>query len=289
MTIRNPAEWGVDQLRLVGAALGSAGRAVNETDEARKASVPVVRRIGFADLREVLGKGVADFAACRTDVFFLVVIYPLVGLVLARLAFGYDMLPLLFPLASGFALVGPLAGLGLYQLSRRREQGASASLPDAFSLVRTPSFGAIVALGLLLLAIYLIWLASALMIYNATLGPKPPESLEIFAEDIFTTSAGWAMIIIGVGVGFLFALLVFVISVVSFPLLLDRAVTVRTAIMTSLRAVAMNPVPMAAWGVIVVGGLVLGSIPMLLGLVFVLPVLGHATWHLYRKVVAQPG
>ncbi len=288
MTIRNPAEWGVDQLRLAGAALGSAGRAVNETDAARRSVPPVVRRIEIADLREVLARGVADFAACRTDVFFLCVIYPLIGLFLARLAFGYDMLPLLFPLASGFALIGPVAGLGLYELSRRREQGVRAGLPDAFSLVRNPSFGAIAALGLILLAIYLAWLASALMIYNATLGPKPPESLVAFAESVFRTPAGWTMIVVGVGVGFLFAVFVFVISVVTFPLLLDRDVTLRTAIMTSLRAVAANPVPMAAWGVIVAGGLVLGSIPVLLGLIFVLPVLGHATWHLYRKVVVEP-
>ena len=118
-----------------------------------------------------------------------------------------------------------------------------------------------------------------------TLGPEPPVSIAAFARDVFTTSAGWTMILVGVGVGFLFALLVLAISVVSFPLLLDRDVGFDAAVWTSIRAVAANPGSMAIWGLIVAGGLVIGSIPVFLGLVIVMPVLGHATWHLYRKVV----
>ena len=95
------------------------------------------------------------------------------------------------------------------------------------------------------------------------------------------------MIVVGVSVGFLFALLVLVISVVSFPLLLDRDVGLAAAVWTSVRAVILNPGPMAAWGLIVAGGLVIGSIPLFLGLIIVMPVLGHATWHLYRKVVPR--
>jgi uncharacterized membrane protein len=93
------------------------------------------------------------------------------------------------------------------------------------------------------------------------------------------------MIVVGVGVGFLFAVVALAISVVSFPLLLDRDVSINSAIGTSIRVVATNPVPIATWGVIVAAGLVIGSVPLLLGLVVVMPVLGHATWHLYRGVV----
>ncbi len=284
MTIRNPVEWGVDQLRLAGAAMGSAAQAMGE-EEAK--APPAIRRIAIADLRDALAKGFADFAACRTDVIFLCLVYPVAGLVLWRVAVDFEMLPLVFPLAAGFALVGPLAGISLYEISRRREQGARATLPDAFAVVRSHSFGAILALGLVLLLIYAVWLLAALWIYDLTLGPKPPESTAAFVHAVFTTPAGWAMIALGMGLGFLFALLVLVISVVSFPMLLDRDVPLRTAVMTSVRAVLENPVPMAAWGLIVAGGLVLGSIPALLGLIVVMPVLGHATWHLYRKVVAR--
>ena len=284
MTIRNPIEWATDQLKLASLVVGSASRAGVGT-EALDSRVPEVRSIRIADLGDVLARGLDDFAAYRTDVIFLCIVYPVVGLVLGRLAFGYGMLPLLFPLASGFALIGPFAAVGLYEMSRRREQGGNIAWPDAFGVIGSRSFGAIVVLGLLLVAIFLFWLVAAEAIYEATLGPEPPTSIGSFARDVFTTGAGWTMILGGVGVGFLFALLVLVISVVSFPLLLDRDVAIGTAVSTSVRAVIVNPVPIAVWGLIVAGGLVVGSIPLLLGLIIVMPVLGHATWHLYRKVV----
>jgi uncharacterized membrane protein len=285
--IRNPMEWGVDQLQTANQAVERAGHSLRRPAEARDAPLPAVRRIELADLGEVLARGFGDLGAYRTDVLFVCIIYPLAGLVLAWLAFHHDMLPLLFPLASGFALIGPVAAVGLYEISRRREQGVDISWADAFGVVRAPAFGAILTLGLVLLAIFLLWLAAAYAIYFVTLGPEPPASIGSFIRDVFTTSAGWELIVVGVGVGFLFALLVLMISVVSFPLLLDRDVGLYTAVATSVRAVVTNPGPMAAWGLIVAGGLVLGSMPVFLGLIIVMPVLGHATWHLYRKVVPR--
>lgn len=287
--IRNPAEWGVDQLRVAGGAVGRAGQAVAGRGDARGGAPPVVRPIAFGDLREALARGLDDLGAHRSDAVFLCLVYPAAGLVLARLAFGYDMLPLLFPLASGFALLGPVAAVGLYEISRRREQGKEAGWADAFRVVASPAFGAILVLGLVLLAVFLAWIAVAQAIYLATLGPEAPASVGDFARDVLTTGPGWAMIVLGTGVGFLFALLVLTISVVSFPMLLDRDVGLGTAVATSVRAVRENPAPMAAWGLIVAGALVLGSVPALLGLVVVIPLLGHATWHLYRRVVvARP-
>jgi len=284
--IRNPIEWGEDRIRLAALTVVSLARSLRGSQESRDApSPPTVRRIKAADLRDVLVKGFGDFGAYRTDVIFLCLIYPVIGIVLVRLTFGYEMLPLLFPLASGFALVGPVAAVALYKMSRRREQGIRITWVDAFSVIRSPGFGAILALGLVLLAIFLLWLLAANAIYQLTLGPEPPVSIAAFARDVFTTSAGWAMIVVGVGVGFLFALLVLTISVVSFPLLLDRDVGLYTAVWTSIRAVAANPGTMAVWGLVVAGALVIGSIPAFVGLIIVIPVLGHATWHLYRKLV----
>jgi uncharacterized membrane protein len=247
---------------------------------------PTVERITVNDLKEVLARGWQDTLAYRTDVFFLTLVYPVIGLLLITLVSENRMIELAFPLLSGFALIGPVAAVGLYEMSRRREAGEKVSWWSAFGVVRSRSFGAIFILGLVLTAIFALWIYTAYGIYNATLGPEPPASIEAFARDVFRTEAGWRMMILGVGVGFLFAVVVLSISVVSFPLLLDREVGVVTAVGTSLKAVAKNPVPMAVWGMIVAGALALGSLPLLLGLILIMPVLGHGTWHLYRKMVS---
>ncbi|MDB5407295.1 MAG: hypothetical protein JWL84_2207 [Rhodospirillales bacterium] len=287
MSIRNPIEWGADQIRLANMVVGAAGHSLQHAEDRGTAGRPAVRRIGLAELWTALARGADDFAAYRTDVIFLCVVYPIVGILLARLVFGYEMLPLLFPVASGFALVGPFAAIGLYEMSRRREQGITLVARDVVEIVHAPAFGAILVLGALLVAIFLLWLIAAQMIYIATLGPEPPASIAAFAHDVLSTPAGWALIVVGIGVGFLFAVLVLAISVVSFPLLLDREVALGTAIGTSFRAVTENPGPMAVWGLIVAAALVVGSIPLFIGLIIVMPILGHATWHLYRAVVPR--
>lgn len=285
MVIQSPPGWGWDQVRLAASQIGSA-KPEEYWHEGAEPTVSV-RRIGAADVWDALRQGLADFEANRTDVVFLCVIYPVIGLLLGRLASGYGLLPLLFPLASGFALVGPFAAVGLNEMSRRREQGDEVRWVDAFGVLRAPSIGSILLLGIMLIALFLLWLVVAQVIYVYTLGPEPPASVTSFFQDVFTTGAGWTMIVVGIGVGFLFAALVLGISVVSFPLLLDHNVGIGTAVATSLRAVAGNPGAMALWGLIVACGLVLGSLPLFVGLVVILPVLGHATWHLYRKVVPR--
>jgi uncharacterized membrane protein len=283
--IQSPFEWGWDRLKVWFSGIGSTKPEEYWPQANLRAGVPDVRRIGLADLRIALARGFDDFGANRDDVVFLCVAYPVIGLVLGRLAFGYGLLPMLFPLAAGFTLIGPLAAIGLNEMSRRREQGAHVTWMDVFGVLHSPSLVAIAQLGALLLAIFALWLVVADSLYNVTLGPEPPVSISAFAHDVFTTDAGWVLIGTGMGIGFLFAVVVLATSVVSFPLLLDRPVSVATALRTSIRAVLANPGTMAIWGLIIAGGLVIGSIPFFLGLTIVMPVLGHATWHLYRRVV----
>jgi uncharacterized membrane protein len=250
-----------------------------------RAAQPVVRKIGLADLRDALAKGADDFYAMPTHAIFLCIIYPIVGFALARLAFGYSILPLLYPLVSGFALVGPIAALGLYELSRRREAGLETSATRAFDVFESSSVGAVAVLGILLLIIFVVWVAVADAIYVANFGYASPPSVGAFLKDVLTTRPGWNLIIVGNGLGLLFAILVLTISVVSFPLLLDRDVGAAVALLTSIRAVAHNPLTMMVWGLIIATLLVVGSLPLFFGLTVVMPLLGHATWHLYRKVV----
>jgi uncharacterized membrane protein len=248
-------------------------------------SEPIVRTLTQSDLKIALQKGLDDFKAVPSHAVLLCVIYPVLGLVLARMVLGYAVMPLLFPLAAGFALIGPFAAIGLYEMSRRRELGETPSAWHAFEVLRSPSFGAMLGLGVLLLTLFVTWIGTAQAIYEMTFGNAPAATMPDFVTRVLTTPEGWMLIVVGCGVGFLFALVSLCVSVVSFPMMLDRHAGIAEAMVTSLRVVMANPVVIAMWGVIVAALLVVGTIPLFLGLAVVIPVLGHATWHLYRLAV----
>ncbi len=247
---------------------------------------PAVRRIGLADLQAALAEGWRDFLAIPTQLVFLCILYPIIGLVAARVAVGNNLLPLAFPLVAGFALVGPVLAIGLYELSRRREAGLPVSWLNAFDVLRNPAMLSVAMLGGVLFLIFFAWLGVARAIYALTIGGEAPVAVGDFIETIQASPHAWKLLVIGNAVGFLFALLVLTIAAVSFPLLLDRNVSPLAAVQTSVRAVAANPGAMLAWGLIVALVLFLGCLPLFVGLAVAMPVLGHATWHLYRRVVA---
>ena len=252
---------------------------------------PVVRRIAVSDVWSALALGAADFRVNALHRIFVALIYPAVGLMLGWLASGAGALPLLYPIAAGFALVGPFAGVGLYELSRRRELGTDSSWLSELAVFRSPRIGAIMELGVLLALVFVLWLAAANGIYNNTLRGIGRESVEVLFRTALTTRSGWVLCAAGTGTGFLFGVAVLGLGVFSFPLLLDRDLggstedQVALAVETSVRGVIANPVPMAAWGLTVAACLLVGLATAFIALVVVMPILGHATWHLYRKVV----
>jgi uncharacterized membrane protein len=242
---------------------------------------PSVRKIGRADLEDALAKGYEDFVTMPSSLIFLGMIYPLVGI-----WFIVGNSPhFLFPLMSGFALIGPFAAIGLYEISRRRELGLDPSWRDAFGVIGSHSIFSILSLGMLLLVIFLCWQFTAHSLYVALFGSMPPESFGRFIGDVLRTSQGWKLIGLSIAIGLLFAAVVLSISVVSFPLLLDRDVGLPVAIYTSISAVFKNPFTMALWGLIIAAILAIGFLLLFIGLAVAMPILGHSTWHLYRRVV----
>lgn len=250
-----------------------------------KLDLPVIRTIRISDLIDALRQGTADFWDKPSHYVMLVLIYPIVGIVLTVWMNGYHTWPLLYPLVGGFALVGPFAALGLYEISRRREQGLDTSWSHAFEVLRSPAIGSIAALGVMLLALFTLWLTAAQGLYESLFGSSPPQTLDGLLTQVFGEPGGMTLLIAGTMLGALFALVTLCTTVVAFPLLLDRDVGAFVAVETSFRVVMANPVPMLAWGIIVGAGLFLAALPLFVGLAVAIPIFGHATWHLYRKVV----
>ncbi|HEV2899695.1 MAG TPA: DUF2189 domain-containing protein [Pseudaminobacter sp.] len=248
---------------------------------------PTVRRITIADIFDALRRGLDDFWDKPSHYVFLCLIYPIVGVILITWSSGGNALQLIYPLATGFALLGPLAAIGLYEISRRRELNLDTSWTHALEVRNSPAIPAIVAVGVLLLGLFVAWLLTAQALFNWLYGADVPASITAFVADVLTTERGWTLIILGNLAGFLFAVVV-LSTVITFPLLLDRDVGAAAALQTSAEAMITNPIPILLWGLIVAVALFLGSLPLFVGLAIVIPVLGHSTWHLYRKVVETP-
>ncbi|MBB3351839.1 DUF2189 domain-containing protein [Rhizobium lentis] len=248
---------------------------------------PVVNRIGIADVFDALKRGLDDFSEKPSHYVFLCLMYPIAGVFLTLWTSGANLLPMVFPLMSGFVLIGPIAAIGLYEISRRREEGLDTSWTHALEVRHSPALPSIIAVGLMLFALFVVWLVTAQTLYANLLGDVFPRTMTDFTRQVFGTAQGLQLIIWGNLIGFVFALVVLAISVITFPLLLDRDVGAVAAVVTSIRATIANPVPVLLWGLIVAGLLVVGTIPVFAGLALVIPILGHATWHLYRKLIAR--
>ncbi|MGF1552309.1 MAG: DUF2189 domain-containing protein [Paracoccaceae bacterium] len=244
------------------------------------ASNPVsirVRRLSARDFRYALRAGLADFLARPTHSVWLMIHYPLTGLGLTWISFGYDILPLAAIMTTGFALVGPVALLGLLALSRAREIAPQESALRALGRIGMDKVLGVLVVALILAVLYALWLALGAAVFLDDLGATTAASPSAAIQ------GGWARAILVVGAGAGLGFVAMAIGAFSVPLIVDGETRVGRAICASVVTVLYNAAPMTAWGCVVVALLLLGSLPLFVGLVVMLPVLGHATWHLYRR------
>ncbi len=258
-----------------------SGAAIPEAIQMAPNMAPLkIRQMTLGDIKDALISGYGDLKYERTDALLMAVIFPVAGVVIAGAVVMQGLLPFVFPLLSGFALLGPMATLWFAALSRRRERG-----DDGVLAMFTSRLKPIQHLSAIVVLMFLVWNAVAGGIYYATLGSSQAGAGEEFFVRVFTTTPGIEMLVFGCASGAVFAVATLAVSVISFPLIIDRPVTATQAVSASFQAMAKNPVFVFGWGAVVAAGLIAGSIPCLLGLVVVLPILGHATWHVYRKMV----
>ena len=270
------------------AAKRPAKRAGKRAAKTAAPEIPV-RTLSASDLNLSLREGWSDFLDKRGDLIFVGLLYPLVGIVAAAVTLGYNFVPLLFPIAAGISLLGPIVAIGFYELARRREAGLESDWSHFFDVRKRPSADGLGTVAALLISIFALWLVAAGGLYVALWGPNAPESIVAFLSRLFTTPEGWALIILGNLIGAGFAVLVLAISFVSLPMLVDCNLEAGDAVRTSIRAFRANKWMMIKWGFIVGVLLVLGSVPIFIGLAVVLPWLGYASWHLYTHVVDRSG
>jgi uncharacterized membrane protein len=262
-----------------------ATRTIAQPTARRRAAKVPVRQITDDDLRIALRQGLDDFLDLRGDLFFAGLIYTLIGIAAVVMTTNMPLLPFFFPVVAGVGLLGPVAAVGFYELARRREAGQEVHWFNFLDVRKRPTVDDMGMVAGLLLVIFVAWLVAAGILYAFLFGWTAPQSIPDFIGQVFTTPRGWAMIGIGAAVGVIFGWSVLALSVVSLPMLVDRNVSASEAVSASWRAAHANKGELFRWGIVVTALLALGSIPLFVGLAFVLPWLGYSTWHLYTRLV----
>jgi uncharacterized membrane protein len=245
---------------------------------------PIVRRISSEDVVDALDNGLRDFQAAPRYGLFLGGLCALTGMAIVVVLFEAGMSYFAYPIAAGFALVCPFLAAGLYEVSRRLEAGEPISARSVWRKLSGRS--EVRWMGFATLLLFIVWVYQVHVLLAVFLGYSGiAETLPEFLRMVLNTPQGWAFLLVGNVVGAVLATILFSLSVVSFPLVLDRDVDCVTAMVTSVRAVVSNPGPMLLFAAAIAGSLMASILTAFLGLLLTLPLLGHATWHLYRSVI----
>ena len=257
------------------------------TDTAAPAPLPAVKSITRADIRDALKAGLADFQRAPAFGIFFGAVFSLVGIAIAWALYRGEAGLWIFPVAAGFPLIGPFAAVGLYEVSRRLDAGEELAWGPILMAGFRQGNSQLPMFAVFTVFVFLVWIVLARVIFAIVFGTAPMTNV-MTSFEIFITGRGVAMLFIGSVVGAALAALLFSVSVVGVPLLLDQDIDVVTAMITSFRATVENRDAMLYWGVVVGVSTAVAMLPVFLGMILVFPTLGHASWHIYRKSV-EPG
>lgn len=250
--------------------------------------MPQVNRITANDVIDALAAGLMDFRKAPVYGLAIGALFAAGGLFVILSAAALNMSYLAYPAAAGFVLIGPFAAVGLYEVSRRLASGEELSWSAIFGAMWAQKGRELSWMAFVVLFIQIMWMYQVRLLLALFLGFKSFASFDEFLTQVISTPEGLMFLAVGHIVGAILSLLLFSLTVVSFPLLLEEDRDFITAMITSVRAVVTSPVPMIGWAFVVTALLIVSMVPAFLGLIVVLPVLGHTTWHLYKKCVVIP-
>ena len=258
---------------------------VNPVDQLDTTPMPEVKALSFSDIFACFQQGISDFRHAPFFGLFFGGIFAFGGLLIIQSMYVWEKGWMIYPLVIGFPLIGPFAAVGLYEVSRRRSEDLPLRWNEILRVVSLQTSREIPWMAFVMLFIFWVWIYQVRLLLALFLGRMSFTSFGSFFEIITTTPQGLTFIIVGHVVGACFALFMFSVTVISIPLLLDRDVDFITAMITSIKTVVASPVVMLSWGVFVTLAVMFSFLPLFLGLLIVLPVLGHTTWHLYKRAV----
>ncbi|MEM6889206.1 MAG: DUF2189 domain-containing protein [Pseudomonadota bacterium] len=254
------------------------------TESTAPAPLPTIKSITQADIRAALNEGLADFKRAPVYGLFFGAVFSLVGVAIAWTLYRGQASYWIFPVAAGFPLIGPFAAVGVYEVSRRLETGEDLGWWGILTAGMRQQNAQLPFFAVLTVFAFLTWIVLARVIFAVSFGTSSMTNI-MTSFEVFFSGPGLMMLLIGTIVGAALAALLFSISVIGVPLLLDQNIDVVTAIITSVQSVIENREAMIFWGAVVAGAIVVAMAPLFLGMVIVFPILGHASWHIYRKVI----
>ena len=244
-----------------------------------------IRPARLEDLRYALAQGWADFRKAPLFGLFFAAIYAAGGLFLVWWAFIQGVSWMAYPLVIGFALIGPFIATGLYEVSRRLHSDQALDWRGVLLVIVEQHRRELGWMAFVMLFVFWVWMYQARTIFVVFFGSKGFATLDGFLTAVFNTETGWWFFLVCHAIGAIISLVLYSLTVISCPLLLDRDVDFVTAMVTSIKTVLASPFVMLGWGIFVVLAVIVSAVPAFAGLLIVLPILGHATWHLYRRLI----